>query len=57
MRAPKHELTIARYVSKTRRCIAAQPPGWALSQGGIRSLSRYNVVAGQAWPAKDPGRR
>ncbi|MCQ4633700.1 hypothetical protein GB927_026950 [Shinella sp. CPCC 100929] len=57
MRAPKHELTIARYVSKTRRCIVAQPPGWALTQGGIRSLSRYNVVAGQAWPAKDPGRR
>lgn len=37
-RAPTHELTIARDVSKDRRRIAAQPPGWALSPEGLRSL-------------------
>ncbi|NEJ98812.1 RHE_PE00001 family protein [Rhizobium ruizarguesonis] len=38
IRAPTHELTIARDVLKTRRRIAAQPPGWALSVDGLRSL-------------------
>ncbi|NKK60011.1 DUF1612 domain-containing protein [Rhizobium leguminosarum bv. viciae] len=38
IRAPTHELTIARDVLKTRRRIAAQPPGWALSSDGLRSL-------------------
>lgn len=37
-RAPTHELTIARDVLKTRRRIAAQPRGWALSADGLRSL-------------------
>ncbi|MDW9909607.1 DUF1612 domain-containing protein [Sinorhizobium meliloti] len=32
------ELTIARDVLKTRRRIAAQPPGWALSPEGVRRL-------------------
>jgi len=45
IRAPTHELTIARDVLKTRRRISGQPPGWALSPDGIRSLR------GQAWPA------
>ncbi|MBB3916179.1 hypothetical protein GGQ65_003479 [Rhizobium fabae] len=45
IRTPTHELTIARDVLKTRRRIAAQPPGWALSPDGLRSLR------GQAWPA------
>ncbi len=45
IRAPTHELTIARDVLRTRRRIAAQPPGWALSPDGLRSLR------GQAWPA------
>ncbi|MGR9159687.1 RHE_PE00001 family protein [Rhizobium leguminosarum] len=45
IRAPTHELTIARDVLRTRRRIAAQPPGWALSAEGLRSLR------GQAWPA------
>ncbi|WP_375164575.1 hypothetical protein [Rhizobium hidalgonense] len=31
VRTPTHELTIARDVLKTRRRIAAQPSGWALS--------------------------
>lgn len=44
IRAPSHELTIARDVLRARRRIAAQPPGWALSIDGVRSLR------GQAWP-------
>lgn len=50
IRTPTHELTIARDVLRTRRRIAAQPPGWALSPDGLRSLRGRNVVAGQAWP-------
>ncbi|MBY3108924.1 DUF1612 and helix-turn-helix domain-containing protein [Rhizobium laguerreae] len=38
IRTPTHELTIARDVLKTRRRIAAQTPGWALSPDGLRSL-------------------
>ncbi|MCZ7865438.1 RHE_PE00001 family protein [Agrobacterium salinitolerans] len=38
IRTPTHELTIARDVLRTRRRIAAQLPGWALSADGIRSL-------------------
>ena len=38
VRAPTHELTIARDVLRTRRRIASQPPGWALSAAGLRSL-------------------
>ncbi|MCV9947520.1 RHE_PE00001 family protein [Rhizobium sp. BT-175] len=47
IRTPTHELTIARDVLRTRRRIAAQPPGWALSAEGLRSLR------GQAWSAMD----
>ncbi|USJ27623.1 RHE_PE00001 family protein [Ensifer adhaerens] len=49
VRTPTHELTIARDVLKTRRRIAAQPSGWALSADGLRSLR------GQAWPAASDG--
>ncbi|WP_017958504.1 RHE_PE00001 family protein [Rhizobium leguminosarum] len=38
IRAPTHELTIARDVLRTRRRVAAQPPGWALSPDGLLSL-------------------
>ncbi|MCJ8057055.1 DUF1612 and helix-turn-helix domain-containing protein [Shinella curvata] len=38
IRTPTHELTIARDVLRTRRRIAAQTPGWALSPDGLRSL-------------------
>ncbi len=38
VRAPTHELTIARDVLKTRRRITSQAPGWALSAEGLRSL-------------------
>ncbi|WP_420376818.1 RHE_PE00001 family protein [Sinorhizobium medicae] len=49
VRTPTHELTIARDVLKTRRRIAAQAPGWALSADGLRSLR------GQAWPTASNG--
>ncbi|MCW0018953.1 RHE_PE00001 family protein [Rhizobium sp. BT-226] len=49
IRTPTHELTIARDVLRTRRRIAAQPPGWALSADGLRSLR------GQAWPGASDG--
>ncbi|CZT37959.1 Protein of unknown function (DUF1612) [Rhizobium sp. 9140] len=45
IRAPTHELTIARDILKTRRRIAAHPPAWALSDQGLASLR------GRAWPA------
>ncbi|MCO5966547.1 RHE_PE00001 family protein [Sinorhizobium meliloti] len=41
IRTPTHELTIARDVLRSRRRIASQPPGWALSPDGLR----------QTWPA------
>tara|TARA_R110002020_G_scaffold210743_1_gene416940 strand:+ start:1216 stop:2346 length:1131 start_codon:yes stop_codon:yes gene_type:complete len=40
IRAPTHELTIARDVLRTRRRIAAQSPDWALSAEGIRTLRK-----------------
>lgn len=49
IRAPTHELTIARDILKTRRRIAAYPPGWALSAQGLASLR------GRAWPAASSG--
>jgi hypothetical protein len=49
IRAPTHELTIARDILKTRRRIAAHPPAWALSAQGLASLR------GQAWPAASSG--
>ncbi|MUZ75956.1 DUF1612 domain-containing protein [Agrobacterium vitis] len=44
IRTPTHELTIARDALRTRRRLVSQPPGWALSTEGLRSLR------GQAWP-------
>ena len=44
IRTPTHELTIARDVLRTRRRIAAQPPGWALSADGIRTLRQAEAV-------------
>ncbi|MCZ8158731.1 MAG: RHE_PE00001 family protein, partial [Rhizobiaceae bacterium] len=49
IRAPTHELTIARDILKTRRRIAAHPPPWALSSPGLASLR------GRAWPAASSG--
>jgi len=45
IRTPTHELTIARDVLRTRRRIAAQPAGWALSTDGIRTLRQTEPVA------------
>jgi Protein of unknown function (DUF1612)/HTH DNA binding domain len=44
VRAPTHELTIARDVLKTRRRIVAQPPDWALSAEGIRTLRQTSDI-------------
>lgn len=55
VRAPTHELTIARDVLKTRRRIVAQPPNWALSPDGIRSLRQASTEPGQAWSATSLG--
>ncbi len=46
IRTPTHELTIARDVLKTRRRISAQPPGWALSPEGLRSLRGQATMVG-----------
>ncbi|WP_319641132.1 hypothetical protein [Rhizobium acaciae] len=43
IRMPSHELTIARDVLRTRRRIAAHPPGWALSPAGLQSLRRQEA--------------
>lgn len=40
IRTPTHELTIARDVLRTRRRIAAQLPGWALTADGVRTLRK-----------------
>ncbi|MGO7659745.1 RHE_PE00001 family protein [Rhizobium ruizarguesonis] len=45
IRTPTHELTIARDVLRTRRRIAAQLPGWALSADGVRSLRKTAEIA------------
>jgi hypothetical protein len=54
VRAPTHELTIARDVLKTRRRIVAQPPDWALSPDGIRSLRQDRTE--QAWSVASSGK-
>lgn len=46
IRTPTHELTIARDVLRTRRRIVTQPPSWALSPNGLRSLRGHDLVAG-----------
>ncbi|MBY3136521.1 RHE_PE00001 family protein [Rhizobium laguerreae] len=44
IRTPTHELTIARDVLRTRRRIATQLPGWALSPDGIRTLRNTSEI-------------
>ncbi|WP_313606796.1 RHE_PE00001 family protein [Rhizobium sp.] len=43
-RTPTHELTIARDVLRTRRRIVGQPPEWALSADGIRTLRQTSDI-------------
>jgi hypothetical protein len=45
IRTPTHELTIARDVLRSRRRIAAQLPGWALSADGLRTLRQTAEIA------------
>ncbi|MFK0331912.1 RHE_PE00001 family protein [Rhizobium sp. NPDC090275] len=49
IRAPSHELTIARDVLRTRRRIASQSPAWALSPEGLRSLRGTDLRSGNAY--------
>ncbi len=49
IRAPSHELTIARDVLRTRRRIASQSPAWALSPEGMRSLRGASPMKGNAY--------
>ncbi|TBZ21005.1 RHE_PE00001 family protein [Rhizobium leguminosarum] len=44
IRTPTHELTIARDLLRTRRRIATQLPGWALSAEGIRTLRKTSEI-------------
>lgn len=43
IRTPTHELTIARDILRARRRLASQPPGWALSNDGLRSLRQVRA--------------
>jgi len=54
VRAPTHELTIARDVLRSRRRIAAQPPAWALSPDSLRAL-RYAQAEPGPGPAASVG--
>jgi hypothetical protein len=45
VRAPTHELTIARDVLRSRRRIASQLPAWALSPDGLRTLRHAGRTA------------
>ncbi|MGE8585682.1 MAG: RHE_PE00001 family protein, partial [Agrobacterium tumefaciens] len=55
IRTPTHELTIARDILRTRRRIAGQLPGWALSSDGLRTLRKTSEItsvdADEATPA------
>jgi len=53
IRTPTHELTIARDVLRTRRRIASQPSGWALSPDGLRSLRGHGLAAGVSTMVQD----
>ncbi|TRA87997.1 DUF1612 domain-containing protein [Rhizobium rhizogenes] len=46
VRAPTHELTTARDVLRSRRRIASQPPAWALSPDGLRTLRKAQAGRG-----------
>jgi hypothetical protein len=54
IRTPTHELTIARDVLRTRRRVAAQLPGCALSAGGIRALRKTSEITLPAQTRRRP---
>ncbi|EPE94359.1 DUF1612 domain-containing protein [Rhizobium grahamii] len=49
VRAPTHQLTIARDVLRSRRRIASQPQAWATSPDGLRTLLRAWVWPGPSY--------
>jgi len=53
-RTPTHELTIARDVLRTRRRIAGQSQGWALSAEGIRTLRQTSDINAVGVEAAEP---
>lgn len=55
VRSPTHELTRAHAVLRTRRRIASEAPGWALSRAGLDSLRGRDVErpAGSAQGTKE----
>ena len=55
IRTPTHELTIARDVLRTRRRIAAQLPGWALSADGVRALRKTSEITSAETDATSTG--
>jgi hypothetical protein len=55
IRAPSHELTIARDVLRTRRRIASHPQDWALSAQGIRTLRQTSDINSVGADAVEPG--
>ncbi|TBZ68997.1 RHE_PE00001 family protein, partial [Rhizobium leguminosarum] len=54
IRTPTHELTIARDVLRTRRRIAGQLPGWALSADGVRTLRKAAEITSAAADEAEP---
>ncbi|SIR21823.1 HTH DNA binding domain-containing protein [Rhizobium sp. RU20A] len=54
IRAPTHELTVARDVLRSRRRIAAQPSGWALSPDGLRRLRGEGSLGDETGEAATP---
>ncbi|MEX2696358.1 RHE_PE00001 family protein [Rhizobium mongolense] len=54
IRTPTHELTIARDVLRTRRRIAGQLPGWALSADGVRTLRKTAEITSAAADEAEP---
>lgn len=56
IRTPTHELTIARDILRTRRRIAAQPPGWAFSADGLRTLRKTSETTSVDTDEAESGR-
>lgn len=61
IRTPTHELTIAHDVLRSRRRIAANPAGWAVSPEGLASLRGGSVTetksTGENQPSRSSSRR
>ncbi|MDX0760093.1 DUF1612 domain-containing protein [Sinorhizobium medicae] len=53
-RTPTHELTTARDVLRTRRRIGGQPPDWALSADGVRTLRQTSEITSAGTEGVEP---